>query len=364
MAAIIIIGFNGTDITSRIFESSDIEQTAVSKNSVKSNAVYMSSYDKISFDPMDIIDYTNKKSTFFDPSEDMLFGSPGSSPFTLSDIIGMLIRHISFYSDNTAYAEPVDTDIEKMVYVDSNNYFFVEKHKYYNNVHEERYVDMIFDGNNFSIIYLNFYDDTKYNTTYAQIKKGINRLKEYSNAYYDSVIKYDDINDWIFSSYTPDYTHEYSVEHNPYHFNTSIPDFYAKETIEAFMSIACSDAETASKISGANNPVIKFFMNVSAPSLITFEDIVNNGEKLYDDIYEGDNFSTIFQIWNEYNLFYDSFYSNLSDSQPYNNAEYASYNGRLYQTLNANTGRKYVIIYNIATNEVEGFYVKPIEKIW
>jgi hypothetical protein len=362
LAAIIIIGLNGTDITNRIFGSGDIEQTAISKNSVQSDAVYMSSYDEISFDPMKIIDYKSKMSTFITPSEDIVFGSPDSSPFTISDMMGMLIRNISFYSDKTAYAEPADMDIEKMVYVDSNGYFFVEKHKYYNDVHEERYVDMIFDSHSFSIIYLNFYDDTEYNTTYSQIKKGINRLNEYSNSYYDSIIKYENINTWILSSYTTNYPNSLDIQEHPnYYFDASTPDSYAKETLEAFISTICRDANIASKISGGNNPVIKFFMNATAPSLITFMDIITYGEKLYDNLNYGEPYTTTFQVWDAYYVFYDILYTDLS---PYDKAEYASYNGRIYQTLKTNTTEKYVIIYNIVTNEIEGFYVKPSDRLW
>lgn len=350
LIAIVIIGFNGTEIANRIFGSSDVEQTAVSKNSVKTDAVYISSYDEISFDPMKIIDYP------INESEDIVFGSSSLSPFTMSDMLEILIRHISLYSDKTAYAEPADMDISKMMYVDSHDYFFIEKHKYYNAKHEERYVDMIFDSYSFSIIYLNFYDDTKYNPTSAQVQKGISRLQEYSNSYYDSISEYHDIDNWIFHSYTVQ--HGYTDEDPAFHFNATL--YEAKEIFEAYVSSACSYANTASKVSGGSNPVIKFFMNVTAPSLITFEDEITYGEKFYGNINYDAPFITTFQVSNPYNLFYDV----IDSDPPYDNAEYASYNGRIYQTIKTNRSEKYVIIYNIVTNEIEGFYIKPIEKLW
>ena len=370
--AIVIIGLNGTDIANRIFGISDVEQTAVSKNSIKTDAVYISSYDEISFDPMKIIDYPSRQSTFIIASEDILFGTSSSSPFTMSDMIEMLIQNISLYSDKTAYAEPADMDISKMIYVDSNGYFFVQKHKYYNNKHEERYVDMILDGSSFEIIYLNFYDDTKYNPTSAQVQKGISRLQEYSNAYFDSINEYHDIDNWIFHSY--DVQHGYIDEEPVFHFDATI--FEAKEILAAYISSACRNANTASKISGGSNPVIKFFMNVTAPSLITFEDEILYGEKFYDNINYDAPFITTFQVLNSYNLFYDVIYSGTSSyangeydikygaSSPYDNAEYAPYNGRIYQTIKTNNLEKFVIIYNIVTNEIEGFYIKPIERLW
>lgn len=370
--AIVIIGLNGTDIANRIFGISDVEQTAVSKNSIKTDAVYISSYDEISFDPMKIIDYPSRQSTFINPSRDIVFGFSSLSPFTMSDMLEILIQNISLYSDKTTYAEPADMDISKMTYVDSHDYFFIEKHKYYNTKHEERYVDMILDGSSFEIIYLNFYDDTKYNPTSAQVQKGISRLQEYSNAYFDSINEYHDIDNWIFHSY--DVQHGYIDEEPVFHFDATI--FEAKEILAAYISSACRNANTASKISGGSNPVIKFFMNVTAPSLITFEDEIAYGEKFYDNINYDAPFITTFQVLNSYNLFYDVIYSGASSyangeydikygsSSPYDNAEYAPYNGRIYQTIKTNNLEKFVIIYNIVTNEIEGFYIKPIERLW
>lgn len=370
--AIVIIGLNGTDIANRIFGISDVEQTAVSKNSIKTDAVYISSYDEISFDPMKIIDYPSRQSTFINPSRDIVFGFSSLSPFTMSDMLEILIQNISLYSDKTTYAEPADMDISKMTYVDSHDYFFIEKHKYYNTKHEERYVDMIFDSSSFEIIYLNFYDDTEYNPTSAQVQKGISRLQEYSNAYFDSINEYHDIDNWIFHSY--DVPYGYIDEEPVFHFNATL--FEAKEILAAYISSACRNANTASKISGGSNPVIKFFMNVTAPSLITFEDDIAYGEKFYGNINYDAPFITTFQVLNSYNLFYDVIDSGASSyangeydikygaSSPYDNAEYAPYNGRIYQTIRTNNSEKFVIIYNIVTNEIEGFYIKPIERLW
>ncbi|MBQ8348720.1 MAG: hypothetical protein IJY19_03620 [Ruminococcus sp.] len=371
LVAIAIIGFNGTDIANRIFGISDAEQTAVSKNSIKTDAVYISSYDEISFDPMKIIDYPSRKSTFINQSEDIVFGFSSSSPFTMSDMIEILIRNISLYSDKTAYAEPADMDISKMIYVDSNGYFFIEKHKYYNTKHEERYVDMIFDSNSFDIIYLNFYDDKEYNPTSAQVQKGISRLQEYSNAYFDSINEYRDIDNWIFHSYNVQHGYD---EEPVFHFNATL--YESKEILAAYISSVCGNANTASKVSGGSNPVIKFFMNVTAPALVTFEDDIAYGEKYNGNINYDEPFIATIQVLNPYNIFYDvidsgaSSYANgeydikYGSSSPYDDAEYAPYNGRIYQTIKTNYSEKYVIIYNIVTNEIEGFYIKPVEKLW
>lgn len=367
LIAIVIIGFNGTEIASRIFGISDVEQTAVSKSSIKTDAVYISAYNEISFNPMEIIDYPSKKSTFIHSNEDILFGFSSSSPFTMSEMLEILIQFISNYSDKTAYAEPADMDISKMTYVDSNGYYFVEKHKYYNIKHEERYVDIIFDSKSFSIIYLNFYDDTEYNPTSAQVQKGISRLQEYSNSYYNSIIEYMDIDNWIHNSYTVDH------EDPNYHFNATL--YEAKEILAAYVESVCRNANTAAKVSGGSNPLIKFFMAVTAPSLITFEDEIAYGEKFYGNINDGEPFMTTFQVLNSYNSFYDVIYSGSQyavdygeddyiGKSPYDNANYAPYKGRIYQTIKTNESEKYVIIYNIVTNEIEGFYIKPIEKLW
>lgn len=367
LIAIVIIGFNGTEIASRIFGISDVEQTVVSKNSMKTDAVYISSYDEISFNPMEVINYPSRKSTFINPNEDILFGFSSSSPFTMSEMLEILIQFISNYSDKTAYSEPADMDISKMMYVDSNGYYFVEKHKYYNIKHEERYVDLIFDSNSFSIIYLNFYDDTEYNPTSAQVQKGISRLQEYSNSYYDSITECMDIDNWIHSSYTVDYNYSYS-------FNAT--QFEAKEILAAYIASVCRNANTAAKVSGGSNPLIKFFMNVTAPALIMFEDEVAYGEKFYGNINDADPFMTTFSVLNSYNSFYDVIYSGSQyefDSgeydfirkSPFDNADYAPYKGRIYQTIKTNESEKYVIIYNIVTNEIEGFYIKPIDaRLW
>lgn len=360
LISIVIIGFNGTDIANSIFGINDIKQNQIPKSSVKSSAVYMSSYDEISFDPMGITDALSSEPVNDEPNDktNITYGSSSQSPFTLSYALELYIRNVSLYSDKTAYSKPDDSDISKEIYVDSNGYFFIKKHKYYNIKNEVRYVDMIYSSNSYEIIYLNFYDDAGYSPTSVQIQKGVNRLKEYSELYFNTINDHYDIYSWIYDSYTHGLDNELAYT-DELHFDASLKATPSKEQLELDMSYASQTAGISSSVSGGGNPLVRFFKYVLAPSLITFTDYDQYDFPSYGEVEYDASLTAVYQLFSPHNIFY-----NIMDQPLLDNADYASYNGRIYLSMKNNYIERYVIIYNIAKNEIEGFFVKPTQRFW
>ena len=69
---------------------------------------------------------------------------------------------------------------------------------YYNNYGHIRYADFIFTEYNFSIIYLNFYDDTDIQLSGSDIEKAVINAGEYYENFSEG-IKNHEITSWIFA---------------------------------------------------------------------------------------------------------------------------------------------------------------------
>ncbi len=195
---IAFIGLNGTKITAAILGTNDEEELKQPRSSENSGAIYLSP-DEISFDPMSIVDKKGSLLVSEFPENNRYYGN---SSFDICCIMDSLIKNISIYSEKTEYVKPVDAEIIDSIYAAPNGLYYIEKHPYYNKFNKKRYVDLILDSEDFSIRYINFYDDQQYSVSSDAVQRGIEKFSQMSTDFYSRFIRvYNtlDIRDWFYS---------------------------------------------------------------------------------------------------------------------------------------------------------------------
>ena len=226
-------------------------------------------------------------------------------------------------------------------------------------------MDLILDSEDFSIRYINFYDDQQYSVSSDAVQRGIEKFSQMSTDFYSRFIRvYNtlDIRDWFYSEIlieapeeptSPDY---YLIDT----FDESQDPAYNKVILDSHINSACEDVKKAYIESGINNPLHLFLVISSAPSMVSFNDKYFSGQSEYIDnsVYDAN-------INEEAEKTIDitrcvtasmKFTAECMDSEFITNEEFAAYNSRIYMTTTSlyNDNKK-VIIYNVLTDEIEGF---------
>lgn len=358
---IAVIGLNGTKITAAILGTNDEEELKQPRSSENSGAIYLSP-DEISFDPMSIVDKKGSLLVSEFPENNRYYGN---SSFDICCIMDSLIKNISIYSEKTEYVKPVDAEIIDNIYAAPNGLYYIEKHPYYNKFNKKRYVDLILDSEDLSIRYINFYDDQQYSVSSDAVQRGIEKFSQMSTDFYSRFIRvYNtlDIRDWFYSEILieapeePTFPDYYLIDT----FDESQDPAYNKAILDSHINSACEDVKKAYIESGINNPLHLFLVISSAPSMVNFNDKYFSGQSEYIDnsVYDAN-------INEEAEKTIDitrcvtasmKFTAECMDSEFITNKEFAAYNSRIYMTTaSLYNDNKKVIIYNVLTDEIEGF---------
>ncbi len=353
LIVITAVGFNGSKITKAILSAGDSEQSKISRSSVNSAAIYLSP-DEISFDPMSIVDKDNSKPVSKENNRYY-----GGGRFDFCGIMDSLIRNISIYSEKTEYAKPVGAEIADSIYAAPNGLYYIEKHPYYNKFNNKRYVDLILDSEDLSIRYINFYDDQQHSVSSDAVQRGIEKLDKMSMEFYSKILNiynYYNIYGWFYGENYSEINAKF-----PFFMEICFDPFNEEEqnvplgyngVYDLFISNACADTKIANTELNDTDPMSMFFKVSSAPSMVSFWDRFDNDLGEYDgniEIRDEDPYSTT-------RCFTSSmkFISECVDSDFIKNAEFSAYNGKIYMTSSLQNNKK-IIIYNILTNEIEGF---------
>ena len=138
------------------------------------------------------------------------------------------------------------------------------------------------------------------------------------------------------------------------------PDYY-KAILDSHINNACEDVKKAYIESDIDNPMHLFLVISSAPSMVSFNDKYYSGTREYIDnsIYdanineeiETDNIDITRCVTASM-----KFVSECMDSEFIKSEEFAAYNSRIYMTTTSQyNDNKKIIIYNVLTDEIEGF---------
>lgn len=348
LVMIIVTGLNGTKITSAILNINNVEQSEISRSSVKSGAVYLSP-DEISFDPMSMVNKEKSKPVSYENGNNIVYGN-GS--FDICDIIDSLIRNISIYSENAEYFIPDGALIRDSVYAAPNDLYYVEKYKYYNKSLNVRYVDLIISGKDLNIRYIKFYDEQKRSVSYEAVQQEISKLNKMSTDFFSRIYKALH-NDYVFTWFYGDSVGLSEAEYPNYYFdsydNTETHLYDFDGIYDYNICCACQEAQNLYMTEGGDNPMIMFFVIASAADLVSF----NHYDYYYDEfsrpIYDEPTYEVTISINSAM-----PFVMECGESSFIDNMEFAAFDGKIYMTSQTGDTKK-TIIYNVASHEIEGY---------
>lgn len=361
---IAVIGLNGTKITAAILGTNDEEELKQPRPSDNNGAIYLSP-DEISFDPMSIVDKNSSLLVSEFPENNRYYGN---NSFDICCIMEFLIKNISIYSEKAEYVKPADKTITDSIYAASDGLYYIEKHPYYNKFNQKRYVDLILDSEDLSIRYINFYDDQQHGVSSDAVQRGIEKISQMSTDFYGRLVRvYNniDIRDWFYSEMLIEIPEEPAEPYPDYYLidtfdESQNPDYY-KAILDSHINNACEDVKKAYIESDIDNPMHLFLVISSAPSMVSFNDKYYSGTREYIDnsIYdanineeiETDNIDITRCVTASM-----KFVSECMDSEFIKSEEFAAYNSRIYMTTTSQyNDNKKIIIYNVLTDEIEGF---------
>lgn len=343
LVLIMLVGIFAVDVSSKFLIDDTLKEFLIEKDSVDTGAIYLSSPNEISFNPMEIVD------TFVN--------SVSLEQFQDREIVKAMIINMSGYSDKTKYVSPVSRSLFSDLHKSGNGYIYVEKHRYYNALNEERLMDCIVSTeNDFKIVYINFYSDNEYSLSNEEMNDGINEFRNMSEQYYFKLANDD------YLSYNSVIVDNFSYLGKEY----ALEDEQEKIDIEALAESMDGDIAPIGKI----NEVYNIAFNI-------FDRIVNNSMSNSVEYFWKRSFVLSSFMYSDYNDFseygyvkyiYGTAYINeiiMQDGASIlkTNTEYVAHNGRIYQTIyfdNLNYhSEKIIVIYNISDGIIEGFYAPP-----
>lgn len=361
LVLIIIAGLNGTKITAALLGGNDMKESSISRSPGDSGAIYLSQED-IHFDPMSMV---SKETSQPFTEADTSTLTYGYGRFDICDIMYSLVRNISKYSSRAAFVTPGEVSFRDSVYITDDGFCYVEKYLYYNEHNNKRYVDIIMDSDDMSIRYINFYDGQKHSVSPEIMERGTEQFNNMLTEFYARLSRGLD-GDWCFGKFSNVLEDDYGI----ITFNAcepDIPDYIVKSNgfdniCDLYISDVCHGAINGYESIGLDNPMDMFFMPATAPGFLYLIDTVYDDiEQEYDVPMYVDEYDAPPIYGNEYEHKIHSamnFTAECMTSDFVTNQEYAAYNGRIYVTINTRSGSRYekkVIIYNVLTNEIEGY---------
>lgn len=355
----IAAGLKFTSLTSSIISKNDDNNTVISKDDIKSDAVYINSSDTFSFEPYSIVE---KESAVPLITYDKPVGK-----IYMSDIINELFVYYSSYSELTAFNRPAGKSLTDSVMVDKYDLAYTEKFAYYNNNGDLRYVDFIITTYSFELVYLNFYDDTNIQLSGSDIEKGVSNAEEYLYDFADSLnnidvvswlfadpLKYDELDEDIWSSKEwSDYYEKYEINDEDHPDRNSV-----KNSLHTTIS-AVSDYIYSNESAEKADPYSRFFRHFSLPSVISYRfwSKLPEGEEFTDEygIYH-DSVEAWMNITGTENIIYALNTPSSEDNDALKITEYSALKGRIYQVVSTQYKKRLIIIFNPKTQLVEGIF--------
>ena len=329
---VVFIGLLGSYLTQSIVKDNSYEETTFLKSSDSSDAVYLSAPEENPFEVMSFVDADTLAP--LNCYNDKYVGE-----VRLTELVELFFNYLSLYSEETAFSAPVDKKLSQSILIDGKKNIFVNGFKYYNPAGELRCFDLLFNIPNSELVYINFYDNKKSQLKGSEIEKSLNRMDSYVNGFIE--VLRNELYNYDFFGYL-----------NNMFDSDAIPDFVIdctnndkEEQLNRWnecMSILTS-ASSYKNSSNISNPLTLFLLHFTLTQYIQTTDYSYMNISLSNSI--------IFKLENRY--YEEETYGNVNTNDPFNTT-YASYNGRIYQTLQLYGRNKVTIIYNLKSNIVEG----------
>lgn len=334
-AAILVSGFFAIDIV-QIFSSSNNDEGFRSISKTEDNAVYLSSEREI-INPMTIINKSNKKVNS-----------------TQREIASAVVSAMSRYNKTTYIAWGIDTKLYEAWQDGGNDLIYIDKWKYKNyGKKSERLLDCIIDTNDYNIIYIRFYSEEVHELPASDLNKGLNKIRNLSNEFYPNIeiieLTMQDVLDELKlkmteREYDPNFYGYYEHEFYEYigeEIQIYFPDYIYRYTdMQKFVDFVYPNSELhnfwLSPLDMCNSILTYYEDDYSDQS-----DMNDTSTRKKEIVVEPVNY-----------ILYE-----FIDAIPqWFTPSYSTKDGRIYQTITLNDGKKVTVIYSVKEDMVEGFY--------
>lgn len=329
---VIFIGLLGSYATQTFLKDNSYEETTFPKSSNSSDAVYLSAQEENPFDIMSFVDTDTLAP--LNTYNDIYIGE-----VRLTELVEIFFKYLSRYSEETAFSAPADKKISESIFIDDKRNILIKEFKYYNPLGELRCFDFLYNAPNSELVYINFYDNKKSQLKGSEIEKSLNRMDSYVSGFVEGLRN--EFSDYDFYGYLSNMLD-----------NNDTPDLFIdcgsqnkEEQLNKWNNSLSSLTSVTSyeNNSDIDNPLLLFLVHFAIPSSI---EMMNYQ---YMSVFFTNNI--IYKLENRY--YEEVTYGNIETTDPFHTT-YASYNGRIYQTLQLYGRNKVTIIYNLKSNIVEG----------
>lgn len=323
LAVIAAAGFYSTDIANRFIDRNAGEIVTLERSNADKTAIYLSD-NETGFDPFSSLGRDLDRS--------------GSSEFmNKRSVCTALVTVLSQYSENAVPANIYSPDYYREWQSDFNGNFFLKHAAYKNAEGKERFVDCIIDTSCYMVTYLRYYTDEIPELSPEKINSGLEKLDSYTDYFFNrqnewtislELASYEEEGEEMSESYR--YIREYGTEHE-----LLLPE-KTETLVDSLNSLYNASADL---FMGhvPDDPLFRFWIPPLSMPLTYIEGT-----------------GVIYGI--------NHVIDNVCSGVPTNGrikSSYSTYEGRIYQSANIN-GQQLVMIYNISSDELEGFYAPTV----
>ena len=320
LVLIITIGFYFVPVGIFIDDENTVARTVIPRDSDQEQAIYLTANKSPS--PMDIFEAGRSQ--------------PVKGLAERRNAAAALAAAMSLYSDSTAISAEEGERLVNLWRITSSGLFCISKWKHKNLRENVQYLDCIIDPDGLSIRYIRYYNDDEPKMSAYDMNAALDRLDDYSVSFYGDI-----------DQYLSDLMPVYAESDNNYALIPTVPNIISgienyPEIIEpAFPSLdyyslfdcfsqRCNAMTKLLVENGMDTPLNRFWLDSLAFMNISIG---------------WSNTDTVLSTMNR-----------IQDTSPMN-ASYTAQNSRIWQTYTLADGGTLTIIYNMAKDEVEGFFV-------
>ncbi len=342
LAGIIALGMTGSKLAFSFIGRSDKSSDVFQKNTVSTDALYLSDDSDFVFEPMSLVSSNIRVRVTPDSYDQEYVGS-----CSYYELVLAILKELSLYSEYTAIVSFVG---EPVVYSTPNGYqYYIQGAKYLNSAGTEMTAELII-SNQLEVLYVRFYEDSSFVLSPDETVQGAQQLGKMTDSLFSR-------NVWDIDSGTYD---GYLLYDDQIRLDTADSVDTAAE-ISAALSAAGARTDYMSKFNETRSPIENIFLHTSSLCKVTF--IVNV------PITEFDGTTTSYEEER-------TVYSTVSltdmlllaeDGAPKYSSGMVASDGRIYETLRISNGyyiTNITVIYNVRMNVIEGICTSSESMIW
>lgn len=315
-AVILALGFYAMDIA-ELFGFGSTDEKLIKTEKTGANLIFLSQTNS-QINPMELIE-----------------GDLSVPDSNTRSVASAIVKTMAENSDLTSIKWGIRTELMSSWQISENNYIFIKNWEYVNKRMNKRRLDCILNAENFTVVYIRFYDRETNQPSAGDMNRGLERLDKASDEFYpklDEIIKV--FEDKIHSIKENDddvseeriFIQDYFMEEQ----------FISPENHFDLLRKYCQQYSIIRKITEEtiNSELAKFWIPPLAVSTIILDEKANKNAEGVLPIME-------------------AFLNEPNQTDP----EYTAYGECIYQTFTLGDN-SLTVIYNVFSNTVEGYFYK------